>query len=137
MPSPKRVIMDTSAFYALISSTDAFHTQAKSAYDRLLDWEWELWTTSYILVETSALVHHRLGFEPLKTFMETLLSGIARVLWVESTIHSEAWRRMVERQGKGFSLVDWTTVVAAEHLEASVFTFDRSFRQEGILTFPR
>ena len=136
MPSPKRVIIDTSAFYALISSTDAFHTQAKTAYERLLDWEWELWTTSYILVETSALVHHRLGFEPLKTFMETLLSGIAHVLWVESTIHNEAWKHMTQRQGKGFSLVDWTTVVATRNLGASIFTFDQGFRQGGVLIFP-
>jgi len=133
----KKAILDTSAFYALISSTDAFHPQAKVAYERLLDWEWELWTTSYILVETSVLVHHRLGFESLKTFMETLLSGVAHVLWVENAIHSEAWRRMALRQGKGFSLVDWTTVVAAEHLKASVFTFDQSFRHEGVLIFPR
>lgn len=136
MSSLKKAILDTSAFYALISSTDAFHPQAKSAYERLLDWEWELWTTSYILVETSALVHHRLGFEPLKVFMETILSGIAHVLWVENTIHSEAWKHMTERQGKGLSLVDWTTVIAAKNLGASVFTFDQSFRQEGVLTFP-
>lgn len=134
---PERVILDTSAFYALISSADAFHTQAKPAYERLLDWEWEMWTTSYILVETSALVHHRLGFSSLKAFMETLLSDIISVLWVENAIHNEAWKRMIERQGSRFSLVDWTTVVAAERLKASVFTFDRDFRQEGILIFPR
>jgi len=137
MPFPETVILDTSAFYALISSTDAFHIQARSAYERLLDWEWELWTTSCILVETSALVHHRLGFKPLKVFMETLLSGIVHVLWVEDMIHREAWRRMVERQGRGFSLVDWTTIVAAERLKASVFTFDQGFRQEGASIFPR
>jgi predicted nucleic acid-binding protein len=132
----KKAVIDTSAFYAIISSTDVFHPQAKSAYERLLDWEWELWTTSYILVETSALVHHRLGFEPLKIFMGTLLSGIIHILWVENTIHNEAWKRMTERQGKSLSLVDWTTVVAAKQLEASVFTFDQGFHQEGILTFP-
>jgi len=137
MPPPERVIVDTSAFYALTSSTDTFHPQAKLAYERLLDWEWELWATSYILVETSVLVHYRLGFEPLKAFMETMLSRIMHILWIESAIHSEAWRRMAGRQGKGFSLVDWTTVVAAEHLEASVFTFDQGFRQEGVLIFPR
>lgn len=137
MPLPERVIIDTSAFYALISSTDTFHSQAKMAYERLLDWERELWTTSYISVETSALVHHRLGFEPLRAFMETLLSGIVHVLWVENLIHREAWRRMVERQGKGLSLVDWTTVVSAERLKASVFTFDQGFRQEAIVVFPR
>jgi len=133
---PERVIIDTSAFYALISSTDFFHSQAKQAYERLLDWEWELWTTSYILVETSALVHHRLGFQPLRAFMETLLSDIVHVLWVENPLHREAWRQMVERQGRGLSLVDWTTMVSAERLKASVFTFDQSFRQEGVLVFP-
>lgn len=137
MPLPERAILDTSALYALISATDTFHTQAKLAYERLLDWEWELWTTSYILVETSALVHHRLGFQPLKAFMETVLSGIIHVLWVENNIHSEAWKRMVERQGRGFSLVDWTTVVATERLRALLFTFDQGFSQEGVLIFPR
>ncbi len=137
MPSPERVILDTSAFYALISSTDTFHIQAKSAYERLLDWEWELWTTSYILVETSALVHHRLGFEPLKAFMEIVLSDIVHMFWVENTMHSEAWRRMAERQGRGFSLVDWATVVVAERLKAPVFTFDQRFCQEGVFIFPR
>lgn len=137
MPSPKRVVVDTSAFYALISSSDSFHTQAKLSYERLIDWEWELWTTSYVLVETSALVHHRLGFEPLKVFMETILSGVGHILWIENVIHNEAWKRLVARQGKGFSLVDWTTVVASERLKASVFTFDQSLQQEGVLVFPR
>lgn len=136
MPSPKKVIVDTSALYALISATDAFHTQARSSYERLLDWEWELCITSYILVETSASVHHRLGFQPLTTFMETALSDVVRVVWVENTTHGEAWRRMVQRQGRNFSLVDWTTIVVAERLKASVFTFDQGFRQEGILIFP-
>jgi len=134
--SSSRVVQDTSAFYALVSSTDAFHFEAKSSYERLLDWEWELWTTSYILVEMSALTYHRLGFEPLKTFMETIVSGIVHVLWIENTIHSEAWRRMMRRQGREFSLVDWTTMVVAERLRASVLTFDQGFRQEGIRIFP-
>ena len=137
MPATERVIIDTSAFYALASSTDNFHAEAKVAYERLLDWEYELWITSYILVETSALVHRRLGFEPLRTFMETILSGIVQVLWVEDLIHREAWRQMTERQGSGLSLVDWTTAVSAQHLKASVFTFDQGFSQEGILIFPR
>lgn len=137
MPSPKRIVVDTSAFYALISSTDAFHTQAKLSYERLIDWEWELWTTSYVLVETSALVHHRLGFEALKVFTETILSGVAHILWIENVIHNEAWKRLAARQGKSFSLVDWTTVVTSERLNASVFTFDLSLRQEGVLVFPR
>lgn len=137
MPPPNRVLIDTSAFYALLSATDSFHSVARPAYERLLDWEWELWTTSYIMIETSALVHHRLGFRPLEAFMEIVLSPLIHVLWVETATHGEAWERMVRREGKGFSLVDWTTVVASERLAAAVFTFDQTFSKEGVLTFPR
>lgn len=137
MTSSKKIVIDTSAFYALISSTDTFHIRAKSAYERVLDLEWELWTTSYIMVETSALVHHRLGFDFLKSFSETILSDIFHVVWIEKAIHTEAWRRMMQRQGKTFSLVDWTTMVVAERIKGSVFTFDQGFSQQGILTFPR
>ena len=136
MPSPKSVIVDTSALYALVSATDAFHTQAKSSYERLLDWEWEMVITSYILVEASALVHHRLGFQPLKTFMDSALSELIRIVWIDNTIHREAWERMMQVQGRDLSLVDWTTIIVAERLKASVFTFDHGFRQQGSLIFP-
>lgn len=131
-----RVVLDTSALYAVISASDAFHEQARVSYERLLDWEWEIYITSYILVETSVLVHRRLGFEPLKTLTETMMSGLTRVVWIGKTIHDEAWRRMAQREGKGLSLVDWTTIVVAEGTGASVFTFDQGFRQEGALVFP-
>lgn len=137
MLSHDRVIIDTSAFYALVSSVDKFHGLAKPAYERLLEWEWELWTTSYVLVETAALVHHRLGFKPLKTFMEIALSDLMNLFWVERATHKEAWSRMEGRQGKALSLVDWSTIVATERLRATVFTFDEDFSKEGILTFPR
>ncbi len=62
MPLPEKVIIDTSAFYALMSANDSFHRRAADTYERLIDREQELWTTSYALVETMALVHRRLGF---------------------------------------------------------------------------
>ena len=68
MVLPERVLIDTSAFYALRSATDLFHNRASVAYERLLDREQELWTTSYTLVETVALLHRRLGFEVVSEF---------------------------------------------------------------------
>jgi predicted nucleic acid-binding protein len=43
---------------------------------------------------------------------------------------------MVAREGRGLSLVDWTTVVVARKLNASVFAFDEDFTQEGIVSIP-
>lgn len=137
MLTPERVLFDTSALYALVSATDIFHSKAKSAYERILDWEWEMWTTSYVVLETSALVHRRLGFEPLKAIMDTLLSDLMKIIWVDKTLHSEAWRRMVDRQGRGLSLADWATIVTAERLKALVFSFDQGLVSEGASAFPR
>jgi predicted nucleic acid-binding protein len=41
--------VDTSAFYALASSSDEFHDSAKKTYQRLLYNDEQLVTTSYIL----------------------------------------------------------------------------------------
>ena len=57
MALPESVLVDTSAFYALISATDEFHGRARAAYERLLDRDQGLWSTSYVIVETIALVH--------------------------------------------------------------------------------
>jgi len=136
MPLPERVLIDTSAFYALVSVSDTFHVEADGAYQALIDREQELWTTSYVLVETAALIHHRLGFEPVRVLVESI-AGVVRVFWVESNIHNSAWRELVVRRGAGLGLVDWTTVLAARTLRSHVFTFDRGFVQEGIAVVPR
>lgn len=136
MRSSKRIVVDTSAFCALISSTDSLHAQARLSYERFLDWEWEIWTTSYVLAETSTLIYPRLGFECLRTFMQTV-SNIMQVVWVESSISSEAWRRMLASQAQDLSLIEWTTVVASEKLRASIFTFNHALSKEGLRIFPR
>ncbi len=136
MPLPERVLIDTSAFYALVSATDSFHRQAGETYDRLIDRDQELWATSYVLVETIALVHRRLGFQALSELMESV-QGNLRVFWVESTVHTEAWKRLTASQGSGLSFVDWTTALVSSMLKAYVFTFDRGFANQGLAVLPR
>ena len=136
MPLPERILIDTSAFYALISATDSFHQRASETYERLVDREQELWTTSYILVETMALVHRRLGFQVLSRFMASIERNVS-VFWVESTVHIEAWRRLTANQGSGLSFVDWTAALVSRVIGAHVFTFDRAFADEGLPVLPR
>jgi predicted nucleic acid-binding protein len=136
MPFPERVLVDTSAFYALASATDLFHEQANATYQRLLDRDQELWTTSYILAETIALVHRRLGFPVLSEFMESHLVHW-RVFWVDSAVHEEGWRQLVATSGRGLGFVDWTTVVVSRILQVPVFTFDRAFASQGLSVLPR
>ena len=133
---PERVLIDTSAFYALFSETDLFHDRARAAYERLVDREQELCATSYTLVETVALLHRRLGFETVSKFSEWHASSLD-ILWIEGRVHAEAWRRFIANQGQGLSFVDWTTVIASREIGAPVFTFDGGFANQGLPVVPR
>ena len=137
MASPERVLVDTSAFYALLSGTDLFHTRARDAYEQLLDTDSEIWTTSYALVETVALLHRRLGFEVVSAFAAWQREARLQVVWVDSRMHAEAWNGFVAEQGRGLSFVDWTLALASREMGASVFTFDAGFAAQGLPVAPR
>lgn len=133
----ERVLVDTSAFYALFSATDLFHDRARNAYELLMDREYELWTTSYTLIETVALLHRRLDFQVVSKFAEWRSSNLG-VLWIDCRVHDSAWGLFVNAQGRGLSFVDWTTVVASREIDdAPVFTFDAGFANEGLPVVPR
>ena len=136
MAVSERVLIDTSAFYALFSNSDRFHDRASLAYEGLRDRRWELWITSYTLVETLALLHRRLGFEVVSAFSEWWRSNL-QVRWIDGPMHDAAWGRFMAVQGRGLSFVDWTTVVASREMDAPVFTFDGGFANEGLPVMPR
>ena len=62
------VLVDTSALFALHRAADEFHGRAWAEYERLLDHGLSFWTTSYVLVETVALMDRRLGFASVLDF---------------------------------------------------------------------
>lgn len=136
MALPDRVLVDTSAFYALRSATDEFHARARDSYERLIDREQELWTTSYALVETVALMHRRLGIETVLAFEAWQDRSRLQVLWIDSRMHGLAWSRFMEKRGRGLSLVDWTLAAASRELNAPIFTFDTGFATEGLPILP-
>lgn len=132
----EKIIIDTSAFYALISANDEFHGRAEASYEIFKDRDVEFWTTSYALSETVALVHRRLGFETLSRLLEIIESNV-NVFWIDSTVHSVAMANFKESGGRGLSLVDWTVVLVSRIESAHVFTFDGGFASHGVLTIPR
>ena len=137
MADSDRVLIDTSALYALHSAEDLFHERANVAFQRLAGTEQELWTTSYTLVETVALLHRRLGFSVVTEFSEWRDRSNLRVLWIDSRVHDQAWNRYTAEQGRGLSLVDWTTVVLSHEMRVPVFTFDGGFANQGLAVVPR
>ncbi len=127
-----KILIDTSAFYALVSASDEFHPKAKGTFERLVDQKAELYTSSYIFVESAALIQHRLGFPTLKTFVDSVRESL-RFLWIDGRTHWQAWEILKETPGRRLSFVDCTTIVLAKALDARVFAFDEDFKQEGIV----
>lgn len=122
-----RVVVDTSAFYAICSATNKFHLDAREAFETLLDKESELWVTSYSVVETITLLHRKLGREAAKTWWESV-RDIVQVCWFGPNMHKTAWKRFVDLGDADFSFVDITNLVLAETLNrAPIFTINKAF----------
>lgn len=136
MALPENVLIDTSALFALAHDKDIFHKVAEDEYAIIMDRDQQLWTTSYALVETMALIQNRLGFSVLSDFMSQM-SIVVNVYWIDVDIHKQAWELLLRNQGTGLSLVDWTIALASSILDAPIFTFDGDFANQGLFVIPR
>lgn len=114
----RNVLVDTSAILAIVSSADRYHDQASLIYSEMIDQGDTLLTNSYVLVESSALIHRRLGFAPLQQFIKSI-HGVWETLWIDRLTHEEIWRRMDNRGGARLSLVDWSVIVSAENTRSA------------------
>jgi predicted nucleic acid-binding protein len=90
-----------------------------------------LLTTSYVLVETYALLGRRLGIEAVRGFREQF-APLLEVIWVDQDLHNRALDTLLQRNSRQLSLVDVTSfLVIGEQQIEEVFAFDRHFENEG------
>ncbi|MBK7551773.1 MAG: PIN domain-containing protein [Syntrophaceae bacterium] len=68
-----RVFIDTSAFYALLDRDDDNHARARNAWTDILEAGAVAVTSSYVLVETVALMQSRVGMEAVRAFEEAIV----------------------------------------------------------------
>jgi predicted nucleic acid-binding protein len=136
MQLSKRILVEKTALFAIISTNEINHPQAKMFYKRILDWEWEIWLTSHTLVEVTDWMFLNYGPDSLKILLENI-SQFMHILWIEETVLTEAWKRISTPQGQMFNLADWISIIACEKLNAPVFSFRKEFSNEGIRVFPR
>ena len=68
-----RIGLEAPAFYAVFDRDDANHSAAKEVWTALLREPATLLTTNYVLVETTALLQHRLGVAAVRSFHEDVV----------------------------------------------------------------
>lgn len=123
--------VDTSAIYALLVATDAFHARARDAFAGLRARDERLLTTSYVLVESYALLQRRVGLRAVTAFRERF-APLLEVTWVGAELHEQALDELARRGSPAVSLVDAVSFAAMRDFGSdAAFTFDGHFADEG------
>jgi predicted nucleic acid-binding protein len=125
-----RVFVDTSAFLALLIANDVRHRHAARTFRALQAREAALLTTSYVLVETYALLDRRVGREATRGFRQGF-DPLLDVTWVEREQHEAGLDLQLEAP-RSVSLVDAVSFVVARRLGiVEAFAYDRNFTDAG------
>ncbi len=130
-PSISRIFVDTSALFALLVASDANHSKATRVFRVLETREARLLTSSYVLVESYALLLHRIGLKAVRDFRGDF-APLLDIVWVDSEMHEAGMDLLMERRSRRISLVDAVSfhVMRSERID-EVFAYDRHFGQEG------
>lgn len=130
------VFVDTSGLLAVLDRDDVNHAAAASAWADILRSDEVLSATNYVLVETIALLQHRLGLKAVRFFQEEVLPVIG-IVWVDASMHRAAMAILLAAGRKKLSLVDCVSFEAMHSGGISTaFTLDRHFREQGFTCLP-
>jgi predicted nucleic acid-binding protein len=130
------VFVDTSAFYALLVRTDEAHAGVRAAFQRVLDQRRPLRTTSFVIVETMALLQHRVGLPAAKDFDEDVLPAV-RVEWVGEPLYRRGVDRLGREDRRQLSLVDCVSLeFMLEEGLTTALAVDEHFTDAGFQTAP-
>lgn len=123
--------VDTSAFLAVLDADDDEHHSAKKIWDHLLRTDESLRCSNYVLVETFALVQHRLGMEAVRAFQNDVYP-LLHVEYVDESIHRAGIATVLTASRRRLSLVDCVSFEVMHRLGLrKVFCFDPHFDEQG------
>jgi predicted nucleic acid-binding protein len=124
-----RILVDTSAFFALYSADDLLHSQAVSIGGSARG---RLFTTNFIVAETHALLLRRLGRRVGILFLDEVEHSRSTIVRVSATDERRARDIITLHDDKDYSLTDAMSFAVMERLRiGEAFTFDRHFVQYG------
>jgi len=129
--------VDTSAFYALLTPEDAYHSAAAAWLDTTArDRDDPLVTHSYVVLETISLVHSRQGGAMARLFIENLLP-VCEVVFVDEDLHERGTIAFLAALGRRPSFVDRVSFELMRSRDIrEAFAFDPDFPRAGFETVP-
>jgi uncharacterized protein len=89
-----------------------------------------------VVIETSALLQHRLGVAALRAFQEDVVP-LLQVDWISEHRHKAGTEAVLAGYRKKLSLVDCISFQSMrEHGVRTAFCFDHHFREQGFEVVP-
>lgn len=129
----KTVFVDTSGFYAVLDATDPYHIRASASFQRAEREKWTLWTNSYVVHETWALVQHRLGWDAVDDFLNVLLP-LCQIEFVDAALHALGVARCRQKRLRHLSLTDCVSLEQMQRLTITeAIANDTHFTREKII----
>jgi predicted nucleic acid-binding protein len=124
------IFVDTSALYALVNQLDPKHDAARKILSALVDRKEGLLTHNYVLLETTVLLHRRMG-PAVAAAVRRHVSAL-ELVWVDSALHERADRVFSRASRRNPSFVDCVSfVVMRERGLTEAFAFDVDFEKAG------
>lgn len=128
--------IDTSALLAILDADDKNHVKAKQQWMDLVIAEATLVCSDYVLVESLALIQHRIGLMAVKVFHEDIFP-ILTVEWVDESIYQAGIASVLISARRDLSLVDCISFETMRRLGIqSAFSFDKHFKEQGFSCLP-
>lgn len=128
--------VDTSAWLAILDADDEHHEHAKAVWCEAVESRERLVTSSYVVVETTAVAQRRLSFEAVRVLTLDLLP-VAHLEWVTPEDHDAATAALLTAGRRSLSLVDCSSLEIMRRLGIqSAFSLDRHFVEQGFTTRP-
>ena len=127
----KAVFADTSGYFAALFAGDPRHAEARELFIRAEEAGWKVWTTSYVVIETSALVQARLGWDFVRE-LHAVYWPLSEVHYVNDSLHALASARHRQAARRALSLVDCTSFEFMEQKGLrEAIAFDAHFQEAG------
>ncbi|MGH9338640.1 MAG: type II toxin-antitoxin system VapC family toxin [Acidobacteriota bacterium] len=132
----RAVFADTSALYALFDRDDEFHRRAEQCFSEFAPDSTVLISSSYVLLETLALLQSRLGMHPIKKW-KSEFEPILEIVWVDADLHRGALSASIAANKRPISLADWVSFeIMRERGIEDAFSFDPDFSRQGFNLLP-
>jgi len=130
---PRRVLVDTGAFFAGADHREINHAAAEAIRVRLARERWRLFTTNFVVAETHALFLRRLGRYHSALFLSELDRSSTVIERVSVDDETQARAILARYDDHNFSYTDATSFAVMDRLEIrAAFTFDGNFAEYGV-----